>query len=423
MINVIRGIPLFSWALGLFYLVFIAIVGNSGLEGDETRYVFYAENISNGFYADPDNPSFNNGPGYPALLAPFVALHIPLIFAKLLNGIFVFIGLICFYRCLILLGVRKKSSTTCTVLLGLYPALIKWMPFAITEPVSFMLICAICYYLVLMSQKSNTSWKVWGVIIFLLGFLSLVKVLFAHIYIVAIIVGLLLLFIYRDEVLKKYTLATAGGLILFLPFVLYTWSLTGKFFLTGTQAGEILYHRATPYEGEYGDWIYSDYILEKKSEGHDLFALDSIVKHHKQFYLEVIDLPHLQRDSAFKATAIANMKAYPKKYLLNTVANVGRLLFSYPHTYQAHSLSTYGYLLPNAFLVVTFFYCLIIWFVSKQKLPISLLYMLGLTFVYLGAMIILGGRVRHFLIAVPPLLVFIAVVVDRCVRIENRDLW
>ena len=85
-------------ALLLIIYTVLIIGSNNALEGDEFRYLSYAKNMAQGFYTDVANPDLSNGPGYPIVLLPFVALNIPLLFAKLLNGIFVFIGILYLYK-------------------------------------------------------------------------------------------------------------------------------------------------------------------------------------------------------------------------------------------------------------------------------------------------------------------------------------
>ena len=60
-----------AYLLLLLPLVGVFFFGefNQGLEGDEPRYLGYANNLLNGFYANPNNPELTNGPGYPLFIA------------------------------------------------------------------------------------------------------------------------------------------------------------------------------------------------------------------------------------------------------------------------------------------------------------------------------------------------------------------
>ena len=67
----------------------IAVVTNQD-PGDESRYLAYATNLTHGFYAltDSSDPQLYlwHGPGLPTLLAPLVALHLPLEVTRVLVG-------------------------------------------------------------------------------------------------------------------------------------------------------------------------------------------------------------------------------------------------------------------------------------------------------------------------------------------------
>ena len=67
------------------------------LDGDESRYLMYANNLLNGFYSPKSEIFLWNGPGYPILLIPFVFFQLPLIFIALFNAILAYLSLIMFY--------------------------------------------------------------------------------------------------------------------------------------------------------------------------------------------------------------------------------------------------------------------------------------------------------------------------------------
>jgi hypothetical protein len=72
----------------LFYIVVTAVSHPPGLIWDEARYLDYARNITQGFYAEPENPDFVNGPGYPLVLAALLKLNAPLFLMRQLNALF-----------------------------------------------------------------------------------------------------------------------------------------------------------------------------------------------------------------------------------------------------------------------------------------------------------------------------------------------
>src|SRR6476660_4634986 len=72
----------------LLYATFVVLNSKSILFGDEIRYLFFAKNLTHGYYWRPsDRIGLGNAPGYPIVLLPFVALNTPLIYVKLLNAV------------------------------------------------------------------------------------------------------------------------------------------------------------------------------------------------------------------------------------------------------------------------------------------------------------------------------------------------
>src|SRR2546425_8983498 len=81
------------------YLAIVLVFAKDGLQGDEIRYVQFASNLTQGYYADPVYVLWS-GPGYPLFLAPFMALGWSWLLVKLLNAFLLFGGVIYFYRTL-----------------------------------------------------------------------------------------------------------------------------------------------------------------------------------------------------------------------------------------------------------------------------------------------------------------------------------
>ncbi len=78
---------LFSGAL-VFYMGVTLVANRPALIWDEGRYLWFAENLTQGFYVPPEQPDLLNGPGYPLILAPLVALKVPLLGLRMLNALF-----------------------------------------------------------------------------------------------------------------------------------------------------------------------------------------------------------------------------------------------------------------------------------------------------------------------------------------------
>ena len=62
------------------FIIYVVINPTDGKFGDQPRYLLYANNLVHGFYSTPaPNIWLINGPGYPIILTPFVAMKLPLI--------------------------------------------------------------------------------------------------------------------------------------------------------------------------------------------------------------------------------------------------------------------------------------------------------------------------------------------------------
>src|SRR5580765_7332851 len=86
----------------LFYAIFIFILSDNALWGDENIYIGFANNLLHGFYSEQaPKISLSNGPGCSLFILPFVALHLPLVAIRLLNAILLYLSVILLYKVLI----------------------------------------------------------------------------------------------------------------------------------------------------------------------------------------------------------------------------------------------------------------------------------------------------------------------------------
>ncbi len=397
----------------LFIYLIIIYVFNPVLEGDEFRYLSYAKNLANGFFTDPLNPDLSNGPAYPLVLLPFVALNIDILIPRLLNGILVYIGVLYFYKTL-LLYTTKRYALIFALIIGLYPPMIRWMILLYSEALAFMLISGLIFHFCYLCQNNRQNWKSYILPSFYLGSLVLTKVIFFQVMIISAIILAILFLSKNKKFVQRSIVVIAGATIFISPFIIYAYSVTGKLFYLGTRGGEILYHRSSPFENEWGNWYSFDDVLGNSPEGDQADEanqnLSRLSANHRDFYLQVLPLSNIERDDAFKAKAIANMKEYPQKYLKNTVSNVGRLLFNYPISYKSQDLSAFGYMIPNMFIMVLFIMIIYPAFLSRKRIPFEVKAHLIFILIYGAGMIALGGKARYFIIMVPSLVLFVAYV-------------
>jgi len=167
---------------------------------------------------------------------------------------------------------------------------------------------------------------------------------------------------------------------------------------------------STPYENELGSWF-----SEEDAKKHPELAP------HGEFFKKIEGLSQVQKDEAFKKQAIYNITHYPKKYFINWVANIGRLLFSYPFSLRQHNLSTYFYLLPNMFLFVTFIFSIYPVILRWKAIPYEIYTLFYFFLVAFGGTASVSAYDRQFRPLVPILLLWLAFIYIRVFKIEVRQ--
>lgn len=393
----------------IFYVLLILLFSTDVLAADEGRYYRYALNLLDGFYADINNPELHNGPGYPLVICLLVLFKSPYIIIKLLNVLFLIGAVLFFYKTLIIY-ISHKKAIAFSYLMGLYTALLKWMVYIHSESFTLFLACGFLYYYIQLNrQKFKRSQNIILSAVFL-GFLVLTKVIFGYVVICLLIGSFVFFILRRSNQIEKSLLVLIGSMAICLPYLFYSYSITGKVLYWGTQGGEILYWRTSPYPNEYGDWISADVVLGKREQ--DYFDTTVMYNNHGAFIQSLDSYSIVQRDSLFKQKAISNIKEHPIKYIQNTGASALRLFFNYPFSYTQQKTTTYFYILPNMFLVIFLFFAYYLAIIKVRMVPFEIRFISLLSLVYLGGIILLNGRVRH-LIPVLPLLIFFIIYVFR----------
>jgi hypothetical protein len=128
----------------------------------------------------------------------------------------------------------------------------------------------------------------------------------------------------------------------------------------------------------------------------------------------------VERDDAFKKQAVSNIRQHPLKYLANWMANMGRLLFSYPYSFTPQKLSTY-FFLPNYLLVFLFVLSIIPAAMRWAAIPLELWLLLLFALIIIGGSSLLSAYERQFMPVIPILSVWVAFVYVRVLRIELRS--
>ncbi len=405
----IRKNPFLNFLPFLFlYVAFIVIFASNEFWGDEERYLTFAENLTKGFYSPPPpDIDLTNGPGYPLVLVPFKALNLPLICFKLLNAFFLYVTAVFFYKTL-LFYTKEKTARISAILFGCYYPFFMNLHLVLTEILSLFLVTMFVYFVCSLYKEENVKIIKLLIPAFLLGYLALTKIIFGYVISVGIVVFLIYSFLKKNKKARTMAVIMILALLFCMPYLIYTYNLTGIIFCWGH--GEVLlYWMSSPFEGEYGDW-----------HSQDLAESPQLKDNHSDFFGRLAKLDPVDRKAAKRSAAIRNIKEHPGKFLTNWAANVGRMLFSYPYSYQSQSLRTYFVILPNMFIVVFCVLGAFITVIHRRKIPREIFLLLIFSSIYLFGSSLLSASRRMFFPALPVIGLWLAYIFDHFVEIKLR---
>ena len=401
MIRIYKLFPLFF----LFFLLIILTPPKKTV-GDDARYLQYATNLSNGYYSD-SNKALTNPPAYPIILTPIVYLGKSLFYAKILNAFFMIFAVGLFYITLNFY-VTNRQALVFTYIFGLYPGILIFLPEILTETFSIFLVCCFIYFFNSIFQYKA---KLKNILFasFSLAILILTKAVFGYVLIVLILTtSMSLLFVKKKENIKITLIVFILSIIYCLPYIFYTYSLTGKVFYLASNGGDTLYWLTTPYENEYGDWFALDRVE----------SLPYLSQNHKSIADSALKLSPVEKDNYLLTKSMENIRNYPLKFIFNWCANIGRLFFNYPYSYLSQRLTTYFYFLPNMFLFVSIFICGLLSCIRWQSIPYEIKVLIIFSIIYLGGTSLLSAVFRYLLVVIPPILLWIAYVLNNLIIIK-----
>ncbi len=390
----------------VFYLLICYVFTHDEPHNDEIRYLLYTKYILNGYYSPVSGIDLWTGRGYSAFLIPFILLKIPVMKLTFLNGFLIYFSLVIFNKT-IEIYTLSKSISIYTVLLGLYFPVYMALPALMTECLTWFLLTIVAYLLIKNIKSGVISWKSIVSCGFFIAYLAMTKVIFGYVIILMIIISIVMLLIKRFRTAGKITAYIFSfSFLLCVPYLLYTYSLTREMFYWTNCSGMSLYTMTAPYYKDYGDW---------KPE-----AEMAVNPNYKDFIHSISNLPPIKKDLAYKKQAVANIKKYPAKYVMNCVANLGRLFFEYPHTNTPQSSGTYFFLAPNMFVFVFIITALAVSIFYLKKLPDEILVLLVFIMVYLAGSVFVSAYCRMFIVTMPFWMFFFFYVLYNTVFKKNK---
>lgn len=420
------------------YVVIVLLFQTKGLTGDEGRYIRDANNLLQGFFSPPPPEiGLANGPGYPILLLPFQWLGLPLVITRLLNPVFLYLSLVLLYKSLEQFVSLRKNLVGC-LFLACYFNLFTSLYIAIPEVITLLLITLLLFLLVkAFAEKGNRRYVIWAGIVF--GYLCLTKVIFGYV-LACMLTGVAVIWLFnrRSVYNKKMLMLVLIACVTVAPYLSYTYSITGRFFYWSSLGGNNLYWMSTPHKDEYGSWFSQPEINngvlvpgkllyngmmdtdEKVNEGRVPGHRDSVLQHNKAALMAIVPYEKdiLALDDAYKAAAIKNIKEHPGKFLINCISNAGRMIFNFPYTYSLQKPGTLARLPLNGALVFLFILSIFPALRNWKQIPLAIRFMLFVCAIYFGGSLLGSAEIRMFNPIVPVLLVFIAFVLHKAIRVQ-----
>ena len=405
-----------------FLLVYTGIVlalHKAALQGDEGRYLAFAQNLLHGFYSPPA-PDINlwNGPGYPLLLVPFLALRLPLLSIALLNAGLLYGSVVLLHKSLAHVAPYRAAVAFSLFWACYYPSF-QELPLIATEPLACFLAAALALCVTRSFTGGGRGYPLAAG--FVLGYLALTKVIFCYVILIWLAAaGALWLLKRRPGFLRTSVAILLTAFVVLTPYALYTWRLTGRVFYWADSGGKSLYWMSTPFEGEYGDWN-NDTFTAHCTEGPTVpCETDRLRANHQQDYDEIYRFTGVARDDEFKRIAIRNIRSHPRKYLTNCVANVGRLFFGFPATWTYQRVRTLVRIPAGAILATLMLACVLPTALDWRKLEPQVRFAVILCALYLGASTAVSAYPRQLYVAVPLLVLWIAAVTRRTISLSLR---
>ena len=241
------------------------------------------------------------------------------------------------------------------------------------------------------------------------GYLILTKVIFGYVLILGLIVCLLLLLFKKHKVYyfrPVYILLTA--LAVCLPWLAYTYHITGKIFYWGDSGGMSLYWMSSPYNNEYGDWKLPELTNHQYPVSFKSAETAAILKkNHAKEIAFILKHNNLQQDSLFKQAAFLNIRQHPAKFAVNYYYNCSRMLFNFPYSYSYQDGAIVGNILRGSLILWASIIGLISTFLNWRRIVWPVKFALLLTCVYLALSGALSAYPRQLDVVIPVFLFWI----------------
>jgi hypothetical protein len=388
---------------------------NPNLLGDESGYLRLADNLLHGRYltgrddaiaSGPHYPNLWFGPGLPLVLAPLVALDLPVTVIRLIGPLFVFLAALMLFR-LLRLYVSARAALVGSLALGLYIPLYTALAHVHSETLALFLIVTTMY--------GTSRYFHGGQLRYLflaggaLGWLALTRVAFGWVLIALLGLSLLWWGARHCVAARRFVVVCCVALVVCVPWLAYTYSVTSRPLYWGSSGGLSLYWMSSPYPADRGDWQRS----------RDVFT-DPRLAAHRPFFRSLIGRPLADQNDRLIRAAGDNIRARPGKYATNVLANVSRMWFHFPYSFRQERLKPLLFLIPNALVLSALLASLGLLVGRWRLLPVEAIPFGMLAVAAFALHALLAAYPRMLFPVIPVIIWLVVLVVSRCVRLVPK---
>ncbi len=324
----VRLLPLLA-----VFLVVSLLTDPSRPNGDEVPILAAAHRLLHGRYAvlgTMDSTKYLwHGPGLPALLAPLVALGVPLAELRLTSPLLMFAAVLLFYR-LLQLRLSRRGALIGAYALGLYAPGYYVLGTVAKEPLA--LLCAIAALDGTARYVARGQRRHAVVAGLSLGVLVMTRLEYGWVIGACLISGLTWWTVTRlrlggapgaTTAARRWSAVCALGMLACLPWLIYTYEITHHLFYWGNSGGISLYWMSSPSASQLGEWHATHTV-----------NTDPALAAYRPFFHYVSSLGPLHADLKLQHVALIQALGHPAKYLLNLSANVGRMFLGFPFSFK-----------------------------------------------------------------------------------------
>ncbi len=379
-----------------FALIFIAAtLAERHQQSDEGSYIRIAYDLVGRSHASSAVPNLWFGPGLPVLLAPLALVHAPLEMMRLLGPLLLLCAVLLFYE-LMQLYVDRRAAFVASTALGLYLPFYVLLPSLHSETAAVLLVVLFMFALTRDVRERRARYLMLGA--FALAGLALTRVVFGWILLAGLAVWLVAWLISRDQRSSRIVAVHALALVLCLPWLAHTYSVTHKVFYWSSSGGLSLYWMASPSAGQLGDWHGRN----------EVFSNPGLAQDRPEF-TKLRGLGQAEADDVLRHDALHLIREHPVHYARNLANNLSRIWFNLPYSFTPEHVGVLVYIVPDALLLAGLLASGAVLWVTRRNLPFELRSFLVLLVLGVAIQTLLSAYQRMLTPLVPVIILLVVV--------------